>query len=64
MERNSCHIIIDINVTMSQYWKIMTPGEMYTDFPFNDQCQWPLFKFLDFLFENEVLGYNGGISKT
>ena len=23
----------------------------------------PLFKFLDFLFENEVLGYNGGISK-
>ena len=26
--------------------------------------QWTLFKFLDLLFENEVLGYNGGISKT
>ena len=26
--------------------------------------QWPLFKFLDFLFENEVLGYNGGILIT
>ena len=23
--------------------------------------QWPLFKFLDLLFESEVLGYNGGI---
>ena len=26
--------------------------------------EWPLFKFLDLLFENEVLGYNGGISET
>ena len=26
--------------------------------------QWPSFKFLDFLFENEVLGYNGGVMIT
>ena len=26
--------------------------------------EWPLFKFLDFLFEKEVLGYNGGILTT
>ena len=26
--------------------------------------QWPLFKFIQFLFENEVLGYNGGILIT
>ena len=24
-------------------------------------AKWPLFKFLDFLFGNEVLGYNDGI---
>ena len=28
------------------------------------QQQWPLFKFLDFLFENEVSGYNSGIFIT
>ena len=26
--------------------------------------EWPLFKFLDLLFENEVLGYNGFILIT
>ena len=26
--------------------------------------QWPLYMFLDLLFENEVLGYNGSFSKT
>ena len=29
-------------------------------FTYNFLCQWPLFKFVHFLFESEVLVYNGG----
>ena len=26
--------------------------------------QWPFVKFFDFLFENDILGYNGGVLIT
>ena len=40
--------------------QVQLPGDS-SESPKAHLNQWPLFKFLDFLFENEVLGYDGGI---